>query len=211
MFLHQYQYQILQCGHYDNFSFKFLTAVEEKAMEVVSSESKDNKSERVIKKQDDSENQKPSDNTDGSLKRARTSSEQTTDDDGTESGRSAAKRKKGEVTFNLPAEESKQDENKSAGKKRAKKRKSRSRSSDEHQSDSKDDNESETNESVPEKKQKLCGDNESKQSTDNALQTAANDQDQNKVCKDSKKKKKRFRRKKSRSEKDIPELRVMRK
>ena len=182
--------------------------MEEKAHDVVSTEQADNTLENATDKEAGTDNQTPTENTGGLLKRCRTQSDQTTDDDAAEPGKSASKRKKGEVTFNIPAEESKQDENKSVPKKKAKKRKSRSRSSDEFQSDSKDEAESETNENVPEKKAKLESSNKDK-TKENEQKDKTSESELNKQNKDGKKNKKRFRRKKPRVIKEIPELRVL--
>lgn len=166
---------------------------------------------------DDSENKQPKENTEtgrSGQKRRRTNSEQNPETESSELASSPTKRKKGEVTFNLPPEKSKAEEEKVtiSAKKRAKKRKSRSRSSDEYLSDNREESDVGGGDGVPEKKAKLSDNNkdsESRVECGSDHSKVVSDTVENASDKGVKKKKNRFRRKKPRKEKEVPELRVL--
>ncbi|WAQ95544.1 LARP7-like protein [Mya arenaria] len=147
----------------------------------------------------------------GKSKRRRTNSETVVD---SETAESPMKRKKSEVSFNVPdkdKESNAEDEGKSTsgGKKRAKKRKSRSKTSDDSVNTSKDESGTEkSSEGVPAKKVKIDTDsaNEPSEKSGSEMESATENIG---IDKENKTKKKRRRRKKSKSEKEVPELRVI--
>ncbi|KAH3869873.1 la-related protein 7-like [Dreissena polymorpha] len=142
-------------------------------------------------------------------KRRRTASE-------TECTSSPAKRKKSaEVSFNLPEKDS-EDENKTTplGKKKGKKRRNRSRASEDNDSSKDESGVEKSDTEVPAKKARVTesvvqGGEEESRVVEKSGQEKKDSAEINSKNKENKSQKKRFRRKHTKDDKEVPELRVI--
>lgn len=153
------------------------------------------------------QNHEKTNNKETKSKRRRTNSES---DSAANSDATPTKRRKSDISFDLPVEEQKTTDDKSnAGKKRSRKRKSRSKTTELEESRCESDLDK-SSDVIPEKKQKLSTKSENGQKeVRNESEISAKPLDGQQSRKNSPKKKKRFRRKKDKKEKEIPELRVL--
>ncbi|XP_045212248.2 la-related protein 7-like isoform X2 [Mercenaria mercenaria] len=123
---------------------------------------------------------------------------------------SPTKRRKSDVTFEVPSDDSKLTDDKTAGgKKKSRKRKSRSKTVDSEESKGESDLDK-SGDIIPEKKQKLDEKsvNGVHEKTERKTENSAKESEQRNK-ENTSHKRKRFRRKKDKKEKEFPELRVL--